>query len=345
MILNAYAVLDAFLSLGRLFCGLLLLWLGGRAWRGFAEDANHRGDLEDRYYLVFLLALLLLGLNVVSWPVFYLLLQSYVTEWPGVMCVYGVTQIGTGSVGLSRFLPGLLRLLQQTKPALVFVSGAWFVLYLANRHTRTAPLTGRVLALLLALGLLAVTDAAAEAAYLVLPKKEETPSTGCCMEVFDGAGRASRFLPQALFAPRYRPWVWGAYYAINGGMALALAVAWLAWRARPRRLWPALLLAPAAASLAVNAVFLTEVAAPALLHLPWHHCPYDLLPRAPEALAAIALFFLGCFSVGWAAVAGWLGDTPESRPYTQALVGKLFALALVGYLGSVTMTSLELALA
>ncbi len=166
MILNAYAVLDAFISLLRLALGLLVLWLSVSAWRSWFRNTpgpEERKALEDRYYLLFLLAGLLLALNILSWPIFYLLLQSYVPEWqPAVMCIYGVTQIGLGTLGPSRFLPRLVTGLQTTKPLLVFLSGAWFVLYLVNRRTRTAPLTGRVLLLLLAAGLLAIADAAAE---------------------------------------------------------------------------------------------------------------------------------------------------------------------------------------
>lgn len=344
MILNSYAVLDAFLSLLRLFFALFVLWLGGRVAGGPTETAD-RQDWEHRSYLLYLVTILLVGLNVVSWPVFYLLLQSYVTEWPEVMCVYGVTRVGSDSVGASRFLPGLLRMVQATKPALVFLGGAWFVLYLVNRHTRTAPLTRRVVGVAVALGLLAAADAAAEAAYLALPKKEEMLSAGCCMGTFNAPGRISRFVPQALFGKRYRPWVLAAYYAVNGAMVLSVAGCWQAWRSRPARTWPLLLLAPALASLVVNAVFLVEVAAPTLLHKPGHHCPYDLLPQAPASMAAVALFFTGFFAVGWAWVAGWLGDTPEAWPFVGALVARLFALALVGYLGSVVVISIEMALA
>src|SRR5256885_11838408 len=142
MILNAYAILNVFLALVRLLSGLRVIGLVIRAWlmgrKPLAPES--RKELEDRGSLLFLMAFLLLGLDLVSWPLLYLLLQSYVTEWPGVMCIYGVTQIGTGSTGVSRFLPGLLKFLQLTKPALVFCSGAWFTLYLINRRTQTAPL-------------------------------------------------------------------------------------------------------------------------------------------------------------------------------------------------------------
>src|SRR5205085_9843824 len=125
-------------------------------------------------------------------------LQSYVPEWPGIMCIYGVTQIGSGSTGISRFLPGLVRLVQALKPAVIFAGGSWFVLYLLNRRTQSVPLAGRALLLLVVVGILAAGEAAAETAYLLIPKKEQALAAGCCTEAFDGAGRASRYLPRIL---------------------------------------------------------------------------------------------------------------------------------------------------
>ncbi len=348
MIVNAYAVLDAFLCLLRLGLGLLVLGLGASAWYTWVRQApapEDRKALEDRGYLLFLLAGLLLGLNVVAWPVFYLLLQSYVAEWPGVMCIYGVTRIGAGSLGPSRFLPALVQTLQLTKPALVFLSGAWAVLYLLNRRTQTASLTGRVLAGLLAAGLLAVADAAAEAAYLAIPKKEQSLAAGCCTEALDAAARDARFLPATRVGEGAVPQLYAAYYAVNGGMVLALLVAGRWFRRGLPGGWLAPLLAGAVLALAVNAVFLVEAAAPRLLHLPYHHCPYDLLPRAPESLAAVALFLGGSFCVGWACVAAWLGGGREAAPFVPRMVGRLLHLAFLGYLGSLVMTTVELGLA
>jgi len=433
MILNAYAVLDAFLSLLRGMIGLLVLWIGISTWSTWLRRApgpEGRKELEDRGYLLFLLAGLLLALNVLSWPVFYLLLQSYVPEWgDSVMCIYGVTKIGLGSSGPSRFLPTLVNALQAMKPVLVFLSGAWFVLYLVNRRTYTAPLTGRVLLLLLVAGLLAVADAAAESAYLVIPKKEEFLSSGCCTEAFDGADRASRFLPRALVKENEEGWLYAAYYGSHGGMVLALAgCIWFCrrrlqalippspplqgrgvggegirsllspegrgvggegvqtpypltpyssppkrgrgeqeWGPLPRSgdegsqraTWTGLLLdrqflltvglvpllLGAILCGVVNVVFLIEVVAPRLLHLPYHHCPYDLVRWGPEGIVSGALSLGGSFAVGWACVAGWLGRAPESRAYLPATVRALLRIALLSYLWAMLMTFVELALA
>src|SRR5262249_18719433 len=148
---------------------------------------------------------------------------SYVPDFPGAMCIYGVTQIGTGSINASRYLPGLVKSLEVLKPALVFLSGAWFVLYLLNRQSRSAPLLRRVLVLLLAVGVVAMADATAEAAYLLIPKREEFLPSGCCTEAFDAESHASRFLAQSLFTAEVQPWLSAAYYGLNTSLVALLA--------------------------------------------------------------------------------------------------------------------------
>jgi hypothetical protein len=347
MILNAYTVLDAFTTLLRLLLGLGVVVLGLGTWwrwRGVLP-AERRTALEDRTYLVTLAAVVLLALNVLSWPLLYLLLESYVSEWPGVMCIYGVTQVGAGSIGPSRFLPGLLTALQVTKPALVFLTGAWAVLYLLNRRTATAPLTPRVLLLLTAVGGLAVADAALEGTYLFLPKKEEYLASGCCTAALDTRPADARAVAGWLGGAVNRTVLVRAYYLVNIGMALALAAG--AWR--PHSLASgtplAALFVGALATWPVNLAYVTEVAAPALLRLPNHHCPYDLLPAVPESVVAFALFILGSFAVGWACVARGLGRCRETRPGLARETGRLLELGLLGYAGSVIMLGFEMLLA
>jgi hypothetical protein len=261
------------------------------------------------------------------------------------MCIYGVTRIGAGSLGSSRFLPPLVATLQASKLVIVFLSGAWFVLYLVNRSTRTAPLTGRVLLLLATASLLATADAAAEVAYLVIPKKEVFLSAGCCTSSFDPSAGPSRFVPRSLLGEDTGQWLYAAYYGVNGVLIVALAVCARLCRGGLARGWLAPLLAATLLSWAVNAVFLVEEAAPQLLHAPNHHCPYDLVSRAPGGVAAVAVFVAGSFCAGWGCAAGWLGDGRESRPFLPGLVGTLFRLAALGYIVSVLTLSGELALA
>ncbi len=177
-----------------------MIGLGCIAWRSGRLHVAGQSDattLENRFYLLFLLSFLLLGLSLVAWPLLYLLLQSYVPQWPGVMCIYGVTQIGAGSQGASRWLPGLVATLQWLKPAAVFLSGAWLVLYRINRQTRTSPLLPRIILVQIVLGAVVLADTTVEAAYLAIPKKEEFLSNGCCTAVFDGSTRGLARAPGA----------------------------------------------------------------------------------------------------------------------------------------------------
>ncbi len=342
MILNAYAVLDAFVSLLRLPFGLLVLGLGLAAWRMSRRpaDPEQRRLLEDRNYLLGLVAVLLLALNLGSWPLLYLLLQSYIPQWQGVMCIYGVTRIGAGSASASRFLPGLLAALQTLKPLVVFGSGAWLVLYLLNRRTDTGTLLGRTLLALVLCGALTVADAGCELAYLFIPKKEVNYSTGCCAGAFEEPTGPWGALTAAVGGPGARPWLYAAYYASN----LAMAAALLAWARRSRNsLGLVPFLAGALVVLAASAVFLVEVASPTLLHQPEHHCPYDLVSAAPEALVAVGLFAAATFSVGWACVAGWFARSPQTAPFLGGTVARLLTLACWCYLGSLVVMSLDLA--
>jgi hypothetical protein len=342
MILNSYALLLGFVALLRLFLGVLVLGIAGcnRPAVGSLQAPERRTAREDRGYLLFLLALLLVGLNLASWPLLYLLLQSYVPEWPGVMCIYGVTQIGKGSLSASRYLPGLLHFLQLAKPLLVFLSGAWATLYVLNRGTRTAPLLDRLFLVLVPLGALAAADACAELAYLAIPKKEVFVSAGCCL----GAGAeedASRFVPPVLLGEAGRVGLTAAYYGGN----LILILALLSQKGVRSRLFLLLLLLGDAAVLAISGLFLVEVASPLLLQLPNHHCAYDLIARVPDAVVAVALFVAGSFFVGWAGVARWLGRSRETEPLLAGTVGGLLRLGLWGYAMSLAMLSLELVLA
>jgi hypothetical protein len=228
---------------------------------------------------------------------------------------------------------------------LIFLTGAWFVLYLVNRRTQTAPLTDRVLSVLAIVGLVAVADATVEATYLATPKKEAFPSAGCCTVAFESATDATRFAPQSLLRESWYRWLSVAYYAGNVGMILGLWMTKLFASAPHMAKWLGPLLLGALVLLPVSALFWIEIAAPALLQLPYHHCLYDLIPNAPESVVAIALAILGSFSLSWACVVGWFAKCRETQPFLHQEVRRLLGLALAGYFGSVSMFTIELMLA
>jgi hypothetical protein len=346
MIWNPFAIVAGFISVFRVCVALIVGVLAVRAWltwRAERDDLNRREHAENSYYLVLMMATLLLLSNIISWPAFYLVLQSYVKEWPGVMCIYGVTRIGEGSTGTSRFLPDLVSILEITKPAVVFVSGLWFVLHRINSKTQTAPLSGRILVVMGIAAILAMADSTFELAYLTIPKKEEFPSSGCCTGLIAHTEGNERFLPRSILEVDENT-LYVAYYLCNSLAILSI----FAYRLGAAKRWLAPNLAGlvgvAIATTLVDSIFVIDVVAPRLLGMPDHHCPYDLVPKAPESLIPVALFVMGGGMVWWAALATWLGNTCQTEPTASNMTDELLHIASKCYLLSLVWTSVELLL-
>lgn len=346
MLLNGYTVLSVFLCVTRLLIAVAVVAVGLSVRRMLKHSSgiDQQQTIENRGYLLFLSASVLIALNVVSWPVLYLVLQSYVREWPAIMCIYGVTKIGAGTIGASRFLPALVTTLQWTKPLVVFVSGAGFVLYLINRRTPSGPILNRVLLALLLTGGVTVADSLVEIGYLTIPKSEVRVAGGCCTTTLEAVTQASKFTPGLRVPESQRPYLIAACYALN----LAVMAGLLLNVLQPRRgngplTW--LLYAGALLSIPVSLLYLVEIAAPAILGLPFHHCAYDLISVAPESTLAVGLFLLGCFSVGWSWVAGRFGRCDQTQGFLQEHVARLRFIAMYGYAGAMLLISIEVLLA
>lgn len=338
MVTSGYATLAGFLAIVELVAAVWAMFVGARSLlpaNADHDDAVER--LEARTYLAGLLAYLLLGASLLSWLVFYFMLDSFVPQWKGAMCVYGVTQIGAGSYGIHRWLPRLVLLEQTLKPLLIFTTGAALVAYRYYRRQGTRTLLPQVALLLLLTAALAALDATAELAYVAIPKRESLPNSGCC------SAAALAHEPSARANP-HEPRQWTtAFYASQTLMVLLVLGASAAGKATfLRRGW--LLLLPAGMTLAIALEFFAHVASPALLHLPYHHCIYDLVARVPESAVALLLFFAATCCVGWSAVVSGLARREASaEPSGEAR--RLLAWSLLGYVGSTAMISFNLWLA
>lgn len=346
MVLNPYVVLEWFLVLLRGTAAMLLLILGCQALHdsaGPATRSGNRPELERRSYLMLSLASLLVVLNVVAWPLFYMMLQSLIPQWPGVMCVYGVAQIGKGSDGSARLLPDLVATLEWLKPAIVFLSGLWLVLYRINRETPTAPLATRVLVIQAALACFAIGDVAAEAAYLAIPKREESLSTGCCTTALAGRYDAAFQALQSMVGGSSKTGLTVAYVSVNLGLILLLG--FRRYLGRLHAAGPAAPLLVGIFAVPLSAAFFVEIAAPTVLHLPYHHCLYDLIPRAPDMVLDIVLFVSGIFGIGWAFAASCLARCSEAQMPMRQEICRLLWISRHCLTASLMITLLDLYLA
>lgn len=342
VITSGYSALAGFIGVLQFLAGLVAIGVGVRNMLPSpANDAATFADrLESRTYLAALLAYLLLGLSLASWVVFYLMLDSFVPQWPGAMCIYGVTLIGEGSRGVYGWLPMLVTLLQWIKPVLIFMIGAALVVYRFYRQQGTRLLLPRVSLVLTAAAVVALLDSSIELVYVAIPKYEDLPNSGCCsVSAIDGDRQMpiSQQLQQELTLAYYL----SQFVMVGILLRRVMADGPPPATGRSSRLRFTALLLVAAATLWVSMRFLIDVASPALLHLPYHHCLYDLVRDVPESSVAIGLLIWGTFCVGWTSVLAWLGRGPG----LDAELRGWPAYAVVGYLGNMVMTSLELWLA
>jgi hypothetical protein len=317
MTVSTYTVVAAFVSVLEFALGAVALVA---AVRLLVRREPHEREDGAAAQALFLPGVVLAGLSALSIPLLYLLLRSWVPQWPDAMCVQGVARIGAGASGATGLLPSLLSALVVTKPLVAFAAGAWILVHLADRRTETAPLAGRVVLLLGVSGAAAVLDAALEGTYLLLPKVQPAFASGCCTTATlvpggDGVAAAPLAVTAALVAT-----------ALGAALAAHLGVRALA-SGRVAATWSVASAVCAVGTLWSGSGFLSGVLAPSRLRLPFHGCVHCLLDGAPEYAAAVALGLVGAWCAGWAAVvSGSAAGTAAAEP-ARALCRRLLGVA------------------
>ena len=95
MIVNIFTLIVFFVGLLSLSLGGFLFYATVRVLSRFETivPLETKSKFEQKGYLIFLLACVTLSVRMLAWPWFYFMLQSFVSEVPGAMCMFGVTQI------------------------------------------------------------------------------------------------------------------------------------------------------------------------------------------------------------------------------------------------------------
>jgi hypothetical protein len=315
MILNALSITVIFIGV---LSALLAIW-GGilsfvlyRRWkRPFIPE--EKASLEDRSYLVLLIMVIVLVIRLFDWPLFYVTLQSFISDIEGAMCIYGVTQVR----------PGLTRFLEFLKPVNFFLIGGWFLLHLLDRATKTSPLMKRKLLLLFILSLLVLIDSLGDI-FLILGIAPES-LVSCCTTVTDISNRPTRTTPLSIFGPEYaqslRVLFFITHLALIGFIGLSLKFKIF------RRPILGLLFLFAILNATLFLLSQVEVFAPAMMHLPFHHCLYCLWQYVPDSIVMYLLFILGTFSVGWGFTTELFGRHGDTVELLTVFLKKIYTFA------------------
>lgn len=330
MIINIFTIISLFIAAVSILLGLFQAGISIYLYKnwGKVKSGEERTRLEDFAYLILLIASVILVIRLLSWPLFYLTLNSYVPDIQGAMCAAGVAQIQAG----------MARVLQTVKPLVFFFVGGWLLFNMLDRSTKTGLLAGKKFLFLSIVSLFVLGDSIGEMVYLF--KIKVTSSVACCTTIFDVPSRSSALIPKSIFGEGYGLYMIPIYYALNSAVVGFLGMLLLTGRFGIMALSGAFMLA--LMNVPLTGIAALEKIAPGLMGLPYHHCLYCFPRYVPDGAIIIALFVIGTFSAGWALMLKVIGKSSETETTLQRYVKNLIWLAFVGLLSSMLMVTVHL---
>ncbi len=335
MILNLFTIVILFVAGLSILLGVFLALSSLNLYRKWGKQLSQEGRSkgEEWAYLMALVAVVVLIVRIMSWPLFYATLASYVPLVQGAMCIYGVTRIS----------PNLSNFLQVLKPVVFFLIGAWLILHHLDRTTKTSPLMRRKLLFLFIVSLFVSIDGGLDTLYF-LSLNPRTP-VSCCTTIFDIPSRATALISRSILGPMYEGFMLPLYYTSN--LALLASLGFILWKGpletNPKRrgIMGGVLLFTII-NLTVTGLALIETIAPRLMGLPHHHDPYCLPLHVPDSPFIIALFMLGTFAPGWALMIEFLGWEKETAAIIPLYLRRLYGLSFLSLSASLAMVSVHL---
>lgn len=338
MIINIYTLIMLFVGLLSLSLGGFLLYATVRVLSRFETivPLETKSTFEQKGYLIFLLACVVLSVRMLAWPWFYFMLQSFVSEVPGAMCMFGVTQI----------LPSTVTFLQIIKPISFFMMGGWLLCYYVDKSIPTAPLTRKNLFLLLIVCSVLLTDSIADIYYVL--RMKPLMSVSCCATFFDVPLRPSAMIPQAIFGRHFQKILFIVYYLTNIALIAllftTLSKKWLSLASLPRKVILYSLAIIGVINIPVVIYTYLENIAPRLMQLPYHHCIYCFMGNGlvPDAPVMLGLFVIGTFAIGWMGILRLFCMVTETQIVTERLLVKVNSLSAFCLLASIMMVTIHL---
>ena len=333
MILNALSITIIFIGA---LSVLLVIWGGISSLVLYKKwikpsTSEEKTSLEDRSYLVLLIMVIVLLIRLFDWPLFYVTLQSFISDIEGAMCIFGVTQVR----------PGLTRFLEFLKPINFFLIGGWLILHVLDRATKTSPLMRRKLFLLSIISLLVLIDSLGDI-FLILGIAPES-LVSCCTTVTDLSNRPTRTTPLSIFGPEYAYSLQVLFFithiALIGFVGLSLTLGKRFFR---QRLILGLLFLFSFLNAILFLLSQIEVFAPAMMHLPFHHCLYCLWQYVPDSIVMYLLFILGTFSVGWGFTTALFGRQGETADLLPGYLRRIYSFAFFFLLASLILLIIHL---
>lgn len=338
MIINIYTLIMLFIAFLSLFLGGVLVYTTLKTLTRFKPHipAQVKEIFEQKGYLIFLMACVAIFIRMLAWPWFYFMLQSFVPEIPGAMCMFGVTQI----------LPSTVIFLQLIKPISFFIMGGWLLWYYVDKSLPTAPLARQNLFFLLIVCSILLADCIGDIFYVV--RMKPLMSVSCCATFFDVPLRPSAMIPQAIFGKNFQKTLFIIYYSTNiiliTLLFTTLSKKWTLLAPLPKKLILYGQAALGVINLPIVIFTYFENIAPRLMQLPYHHCIYCFMGNGtvPDAPIMLGLFVIGTFGIGWMGMLRLLFKNEEVRPAAERIFVKINSLSAFCLLASILMVTIHL---
>ena len=329
MIFNAYTIIVFFISILTGILAFILFVFSLRVCLRWGKNLSdeEKSKIENRSYLLLLIAVVILAVKLLSWPFFYVTLHSYIPHIQGAMCIFGVTQTQ----------PYLSSIAQFFKSVVFFSAGGWLLLNGLDSTTETAPLFKRKFLFLSLVSLVVLADSVSDFIYFTTFSTEA--DVACCTTFFDLPERTTAMLPISILGRGYERYMLPLYYLSNISLFAFTALFYIRFSAGRFRhtimnsnvlymMVTGAILSLLNASITVIALF--EVIAPKIMELPYHHCIYCMWQYVPVSIVMTGLFIIGTFSLNWALLLYITGKHKETVKFMKEYIRNLYFLGLIG---------------
>jgi hypothetical protein len=340
MIVNIFTLIMLFIAVLSFTLGGYLFYATLKALFHFKKvvPLEAKSSFEETGYLIFLLACVVLSVRMFAWPWFYFMLQSFVSEVPGAMCIFGVTRV----------LPDTVTFLQIIKPISFFIMGGWLLCYYVDKSIPTSPLARKNLLFLLPICGVLLADSIGDIYYVVHMKP--LMSVSCCATFFDTPLRPSAMIPQALFGRDFQQTLFIVFYATNIILIILLFTSlsrkWQSLASLPKNVMLYSQAVIAVVNIPIVIISFFENIGPTLMQLPLHHCIYCFMGKGivPDAPVILGLFAIGTFAIGWMVILRLICRNGETQLVTERLIRKVNGLSLFCLLAFIIMVTIHLIL-
>jgi hypothetical protein len=331
MVLNVFSLVSLFVGIISLVLVVSSALSALFSYRRFNQSvgADEKAHAISRMHLSFLLLLTAFLLRIISWPLFYIQLQSLIPVVPGAMCIYGVTRV----------MPVFIKFMEIWKPFTFFLISGWMIFYSLDISLRNRPLMKKTIRFLVAASVVAAIDILAEL-FFIFVFSPPGIAVSCCTALADITIPASPLLPTPLLNIRYHHILFAGYHGFN--LCLIVLTGFLARREKTGRVGLSFVALIAIFNCIITCAAFKEFLGPRLMHLPDHNCLYCMLQYRPISFLIIGLFIAGSFFALWPPLFGSFVRMDENREILEVLIRRLFKYAAISLFASWVLTNLAL---